>query len=468
MFQSTRPRGARPEIQPAATAARKFQSTRPRGARRLLADEVRAVQHVSIHAPAWGATFAADCRRRSRCCFNPRARVGRDANSERSSLPAVAFQSTRPRGARRADDVQAPRSTAVSIHAPAWGATLANVGGAVQLVAFQSTRPRGARPTAPRAWAPTRGFQSTRPRGARQNGREEFEPTDAFQSTRPRGARRSPRPPSSSRAACFNPRARVGRDGFADAVCRDANRFNPRARVGRDACRCARRPRRWRFQSTRPRGARLHASFSCSSARAFQSTRPRGARQSRCGCGPQDVSVSIHAPAWGATALPPLARKVAAVSIHAPAWGATRIPLRRTRGTRCFNPRARVGRDAAVCARLAELLEFQSTRPRGARHPTFRRLDAFNAFQSTRPRGARQPMESWHRIPGRVSIHAPAWGATRGGICARSPHRRVSIHAPAWGATCPACKGRGTVERFNPRARVGRDRRCLRAPGGTA
>jgi len=35
----------------------------------------------------------------------------------------------------------------------------------------------------------------------------------------------------------------------------------------------------------------------------------------------------------------------------------------------------------------------------------------------------------------KVSIHAPAWGAT----VSQRPYRRVdpvSIHAPAWGATC--------------------------------
>ena len=36
---------------------------------------------------------------------------------------------------------------------------------------------------------------------------------------------------------------------------------------------------------------------------------------------------------------------------------------------------------------------------------------------------------------GRVSIHAPAWGAT-GSRKASSPNKGVSIHAPAWGATC--------------------------------
>ena len=40
-------------------------------------------------------------------------------------------------------------------------------------------------------------------------------------------------------------------------------------------------------------------------------------------------------------------------------------------------------------------------------------------------------------IPGRISIHAPAWGAT---MIPRiiSIDAKISIHAPAWGATCQA------------------------------
>jgi len=34
-------------------------------------------------------------------------------------------------------------------------------------------------------------------------------------------------------------------------------------------------------------------------------------------------TVSIHAPAWGATVLESLKEQAIAVSIHAPAWGAT-------------------------------------------------------------------------------------------------------------------------------------------------
>ena len=80
-----------------------------------------------------------------------------------------------------------------------------------------------------------------------------------------------------------------------------------------------------------------------------------------------DLLVSIHAPAWGAT--PISARRLCArygfnprarvgrdvarreihafrhVSIHAPAWGATTADALGHSAARCFNPRARVGRD---------------------------------------------------------------------------------------------------------------------------
>ena len=140
-----------------------FQSTRPRGAR-LEHLYILHDKDVSIHAPAWGATRTWSFSI-YRSCFNPRARVGRDSCSIRLSIslkfqstrprgarliflvknqrccrfnprarvgrdvfPAQPlcrhlFQSTRPRGARRA--VKLPDSgRVVSIHAPAWGATL--------------------------------------------------------------------------------------------------------------------------------------------------------------------------------------------------------------------------------------------------------------------------------------------------------------------------------------------------------
>jgi len=78
--------------------------------------------------------------------FNPRARVGRDIDvAPPGQLYIDPFQSTRPRGARPIHRVTREIDQEVSIHAPAWGAT---VGKYVQspLSGFQSTRPRGARP----------------------------------------------------------------------------------------------------------------------------------------------------------------------------------------------------------------------------------------------------------------------------------------------------------------------------------
>ena len=77
---------------------------------------------------------------------------------------------------------------------------------------------------------------------------------------------------------------------------------------------------------------------------------------------------------------------------------------------------------------------FQSTRPRGARHPDADINIVESEFQSTRPRGARPAPPLPIDVPLRVSIHAPAWGATAQALI-RARQRMVSIHAPAWGAT---------------------------------
>jgi len=102
--------------------------------------------------------------------------------------------------------------------------------------------------------------------------------------------------------AGFNPRARVGRDVEEYAGRFVIAGFNPRARVGRDV---------------------IFTKLSCSFF-VFQSTRPRGARLFLISflCLPD--SVSIHAPAWGATLQDASASSFDEVSIHAPAWGATR------------------------------------------------------------------------------------------------------------------------------------------------
>ena len=188
------------------------------------------------------------------------------------------------------------------------------------------------------------------------------------------------------------------------------------------------------FQSTRPRGARRSHADIRRAARAFQSTRPRGARPSLTLGGNRPIRVSIHAPAWGATreawyagvkrakfqstrprgarrhvVIPAGARGT--VSIHAPAWGATILFH--------FSSSSDV---------------FQSTRPRGARPCSCLVRAYWSWFQSTRPRGARPNRGALFTNDRRVSIHAPAWGATYP-FESRPDTATVSIHAPAWGAT---------------------------------
>ena len=166
-------------------------------------------------------------------------------------------------------------------------------------------------------------------------------------------------------------------------------RFNPRARVGRDNC--------------------AHPDWR--GVDPFQSTRPRGARPPNDFIELGNSSVSIHAPAWGATRLTAQRVAVVDVSIHAPAWGATGVKRR-------------------VCDGVG--------------------------FQSTRPRGARRRCRKWRLLRWLVSIHAPAWGATIFDVRVAPPFP-VSIHAPAWGATGGELHGMTANTCFNPRARVGRD-----------
>ena len=166
----------------------------------------------------------------------------------------------------------------------------------------------------------------------------------------------------------------------------------------------------------------------------FQSTRPRGARPLFSHKYFQRCPVSIHAPARGATQFVHLPKIRGRVSIHAPARGATNDNSITFLDAYCFNPRARAGRDRVEVAGAAagvsfnpraragrdqptitmesSMGSFQSTRPRGARRGWIKAGSDCSQFQSTRPRGARQRnIWSLWRLA-RVSIHAPARGAT--------------------------------------------------------
>jgi hypothetical protein len=209
-------------------------------------------------------------------------------------------------------------------------------------------------------------FQSTRPRRTRHMVIDIMQATKQFQSTRPLGARLQ--------------RARI-----------------PGARE---------------FQSTRPSEARYHQRATFQIGASFNPLTRPGARRIVIIDTTTFRSVSIHAPARGATGATQDRFHLRHVSIHAPVRGATA---------------------AKTTARVVKV--FQSTRPRGARPCCSKpKCGRRFAFQSTRPRGARPDSESVDTPVLIVSIHAPARGATSG----RQQNGRVSnvsIHAPARGAT---------------------------------
>ena len=314
---------------------------------------------VSIHAPAWGAT-----KKHS----PPEVRPSR-------------FQSTHPRGVRQAFPLFKGLSREVSIHAPAWGATRRRGTVTPELVPVSIHAP---------AWGATRpmlGFLFF--------------------------------------SYCFNPRTRVGCDPQRyPQTCAAVN-----VSIHAPA---------W--------GATLRFVYVGKARDLFQSTHPRGVRPS--GAQPCSLSrvVSIHAPAWGATGAVQVAPATTGVSIHAPAWGATGLKFFRRPSMPSFNPRTRVGCDDTLHIGHDAVPRFQSTHPRGVRPvPRLAWSPRQYPFQSTHPRGVRRA--NWRQ---------------------KSTHTRVSIHAPAWGATAGQALAVHTRRCFNPRTRVGCDAGRVRAgiPGG--
>ena len=167
VFQSTRPRGARLAYYSASGSRSLFQSTRPRGAR-----PQRTYQTIRPSCFNPRARVGRDrCwrfRSRSPHRFNPRARVGRDFSGRSWSRSWACFN---PRARVGRDGVEAHAvviPVAVSIHVPAWGATVFDTP-YWPSCKFQSTRPHGARSLLYLGSKTCALFQSTRPRGARRS-----------------------------------------------------------------------------------------------------------------------------------------------------------------------------------------------------------------------------------------------------------------------------------------------------------
>ena len=259
---------------------------------------------VSIHAPARGATTPPMPEPNHLICFNPRAHTGRDFKIVINKTSRNMFQSTRPHGARHLENENAYPKFQVSIHAPTRGATSPRFTRHGR-PSFQSTRPHGARPSDRMLALSQYKFQSTRPHGARLQRTENLYQYQKFQSTRPHGARLYVHGEYIFYTGFQSTRPHGARRGCASGAWRLHSCFNPRARTGRDSC-----PDR-----------------SYPSCAGFQSTRPHGARHAQPAPHLQGNSVSIHAPARGATTSPFSVFNWEEVSIHAPARGATSISI---------------------------------------------------------------------------------------------------------------------------------------------
>ena len=169
-------------------------------------------------------------------------------------------------------------------------------------------------------------------------------------------------------AGYFNPRTRVGCDGSTAYPQSRPRHFNPRTRVGCDAA----APQY--TATTVP--ISIHA--------------PAWGATDRLKEIPGRIDISIHAPAWGATLLETGFETELRISIHAPAWGAT--------SHSGLSPVA--------------TFAFQSTHPRGVRRAGVSGASTRITFQSTHPRGVRLGRTRSIQTSKRISIHAPAWGAT--------------------------------------------------------
>ena len=234
--------------------------------------------------------------------------------------------------------------------------------------------------------------------------------------------------------SCFNPRTREGCDINSPYRLLTSHQFQ------------STHPRRVRrqwpfrplpgnlFQSTHPRRVRHFWHLFVTRCYVFQSTHPRRVRlprargkqgrdsfnpRTREGCDsrpPTTISTvstfqSTH-PRRVRRHQPLLLFELFFVSIHAPAKGATNRCMPPKTLPKSFNPRTREGCDYS---------------PNGS-------LSTNESFQSTHPRRVRQQVVEGYHYFRRVSIHAPAKGATLSSFLIIK-HGRVSIHAPAKGAT---------------------------------
>ena len=412
---------------------------------------------VSIRAPAWGATLCRRRRRRRRPFQFALPRGERRTRTAAWTLRAL-FQFALPRGERLAQHRTAFGMGAVSIRAPAWGAT-PTLTTCWRWIAFQFALPRGERrlhpsptrtdcrvsirapawgatpaardfPPAPAvsirapAWGATfgavrKGFRvkvSIRaPAWGATASSATTLPRMKFQFALPRGERRSilegmgGEPDVSIRAPAWGATSQ-GRQLPKQQPC-----FNSRSRVGSDVWILRAVQPSAQFQFALPRGERLEHGVVVLFARRFQFALPRGERRGRRGFPHCRQAFQFALPRGERHGQRAIFFLQLHVSIRAPAWGAT-------------SSRALVLSASA----------FQFALPRGERPSERNKYDNWNKFQFALPRGERQRHITntfpKHCFNSRSRVGSDGW-------CDYLPQPQiVSIRAPAWGATQPKQK----------------------------
>ena len=144
-------------------------------------------------------------------------------------------------------------------------------------------------------------------------------------------------------------------------------------------------------------------------------------------------TISIHAPARGATHNLYYQKIIFPISIHAPARGATIGHTLHAVSEQFQSTPPRGERPYFSDSRLFAV-PFQSTPPRGERHGGQFNSDRTIRHFNPRPREGSDDFDVVGQLDLVISIHAPARGAT---TCSSSiaGMQRISIQAPARGAT---------------------------------
>ena len=366
--------------------------------------------------------------------FDPRPRAGSDGLRACKPPNVLELRSTPPRGERPG------RSHAV---APRWS--------------FRSTPPHGERPRDAQASQRTVEFRSTPPHGERRSG-SRVHPLARCFDPRPRTGSDPPRPPLLQRPSSFDPRPRTGSDRPRRGDGARSRRFDPRPRTGSDVD--------WRLSREKP-AVSIHAPARGATRRTWCRRRSRGCFDQRPRAGSDapsrsdpDASMSFDPrPRAGSDDTLGRAITVGKLFRSTPPRGERR--LGRIRHDRGLPVSIHAPARGATWTALGFLLvagPFRSTPPHGERRAPPRTAKLPWLFRSTPPHGERRRGALVERRAGLFRSTPPHGERPAEGLDVAAV-RRVSIHAPARGATAP-CSRRGcSGTSFDPRPRTG-ERQC--------